>query len=165
MNSDDDVIMMNDNKDNDVWQRDVVVSSDDDVIMMNDSKDNDVWQRDVVSTGTSFVSTAPIVGIDFGTSNSCIAVWNPMKNRVKVIKNTLGLKLLPSTVQFYGADFNSVKTGILSSETDVPIVTNIKSYLGGGNNLIEENGKFKLLCYNGIGATQFVDIAEICSFF
>ena len=29
----------------------------------------------------------PIVGIDFGSSNSCIAVWDTVKNRAKIIKN------------------------------------------------------------------------------
>ena len=28
----------------------------------------------------------PVLGIDFGSSNSCIAFWNSNKKRVKVIK-------------------------------------------------------------------------------
>jgi hypothetical protein len=29
-----------------------------------------------------------VIGIDFGSSNSCMAVWRADKNRVKIIRNT-----------------------------------------------------------------------------
>ena len=29
----------------------------------------------------------PIIGIDLGTSNSCVSLWHPVKNRAKVVKN------------------------------------------------------------------------------
>ena len=32
------------------------------------------------------------LGIDFGTSNSCAAIWNPVKNKAKVIKIDKRLK-------------------------------------------------------------------------
>lgn len=30
-----------------------------------------------------------ILGIDFGTSNSCVSFWHSDKNRVKIVKNVL----------------------------------------------------------------------------
>jgi hypothetical protein len=32
----------------------------------------------------------PVLGLDFGSSNSCIAVWRPDKDRVKIIRNLEG---------------------------------------------------------------------------
>jgi hypothetical protein len=29
----------------------------------------------------------PMIGIDLGTSNSCVSLWHTVKNRAKVIKN------------------------------------------------------------------------------
>ena len=29
-----------------------------------------------------------VLGIDFGTSNSCVAVWRADKNKVKIIRNS-----------------------------------------------------------------------------
>jgi molecular chaperone DnaK (HSP70) len=31
-----------------------------------------------------------MIGLDFGSSNSCIAIWRDDKNKVKVIKNERG---------------------------------------------------------------------------
>lgn len=41
-----------------------------------------------------------VIGVDFGTSNSCVAVWRADKNKVKIIKNTslLGEVLLLGSV-------------------------------------------------------------------
>jgi hypothetical protein len=33
-----------------------------------------------------------VIGLDFGTSNSCISVWRRDKNRVKIVKNTKGTR-------------------------------------------------------------------------
>ena len=31
----------------------------------------------------------PIIGIDLGTSNSCVSLWHTVKNRAKVVKNVI----------------------------------------------------------------------------
>ena len=31
----------------------------------------------------------PIIGIDLGTSNSCVSLWHTVKNRAKVVKNVV----------------------------------------------------------------------------
>ena len=28
-----------------------------------------------------------VLGVDFGTSNSCLSIWNISKNKVKIVKN------------------------------------------------------------------------------
>ena len=41
-----------------------------------------------------------VVGVDFGTTNSCVAVWAADKRRAKVIKVSEGAPLLPTAVSF-----------------------------------------------------------------
>jgi hypothetical protein len=68
------------------------------------SKSNEV-EIDVWRKRKSNIDTDPIIGIDFGTSNSCLSIWHPIKNRSKVIKVTnkeLKKNYTPSTVLFNG---------------------------------------------------------------
>ena len=45
-----------------------------------------------------------IVGLDLGTSNSCMAVWHLDKNRVKIFKTKTGFKTIPSVVTWNPGD-------------------------------------------------------------
>lgn len=44
----------------------------------------------------------PCIGIDLGTTNSCVGVWKTGVNRVKIMKNDVGEKSTPSVVAFSG---------------------------------------------------------------
>ena len=74
------------------------------------------------------VDHGPIVGIDFGTSNSAIAVWHYAKNRVKVMRNVVTKqRTTPSTILF---DQNEVKIGITPEDTPLHVVEGCKLFLG-----------------------------------
>ena len=84
-----------------------------------------VWQE----VSRSSADLGPIVGIDFGTSNSAIAVWHMAKNRPKVIRNAFSYsqRTTPSTVVFDG---NDVKIGLTAEETSLHVVEGCKLLLG-----------------------------------
>jgi molecular chaperone DnaK (HSP70) len=64
--------------------------------------ESSVWNRDVIqlkstkngkkSNHKKVVEESPsfVIGIDFGTSNSCVGLWRIDKDRVKIVKNTKG---------------------------------------------------------------------------
>ena len=85
---------------------------------------SNVWK--IVSATN--VDHGPIVGIDFGTSNSAIAVWHYAKNRVKVIRNIVTKqRTTPSTILF---DQNGVKIGIAPEDTPLHVIEGCKLFLG-----------------------------------
>ena len=54
-----------------------------------------VWDRIGASDSANHNTTSdnnrlsgPIIGIDLGTSNSCVSLWHTVKNRAKIIKNS-----------------------------------------------------------------------------
>jgi hypothetical protein len=69
------------------------------IIKMAVNKEN-VWSLNYVSEGEEWSvkhlpdgeCMEPVVGIDLGTSNSCVAIWHRGKSRAKVIKNLQGRK-------------------------------------------------------------------------
>lgn len=64
---------------------------------MEDFDDNShgVWDRVTASDSGNLNATVdnnrlfgPIIGIDLGTSNSCVSLWHTVKNRAKIVKNS-----------------------------------------------------------------------------
>ena len=85
---------------------------------------SNVWK---VASATD-IDQGPIVGIDFGTSNSAIAVWHYAKNRVKVIRNIVTKqRTTPSTILF---GRNDVKIGIAPEDTPLHVIEGCKLLLG-----------------------------------
>lgn len=92
--------------------------------------DENVWRG---LKQTSADADGPIVGIDFGTSNSCLAVWHYGKNRAKVVRNAATQqRTTPSTVVFdsVGSDGDEVTVGVQPEDTAVHVVEGVKLLLG-----------------------------------
>lgn len=102
----------------------------------------------------------PIIGIDFGTSNSCVAVWHPGKKRAKVVK-TQGRETTPSTLQFIDLKSSQENFVVGSTATNaaVPILSGIKSFLGG----VDGDKGSKILCTDQKGITQYMDTEVLVS--
>lgn len=46
----------------------------------------------------------PVIGIDLGTSNSCVSLWHTVKNRAKVVKNISSKsKIIVTSVRYSDA--------------------------------------------------------------
>ena len=48
-----------------------------------------------------------VLGIDFGTSNSCVSIWNSSKKRVKVVKNPSTLCKISENSDLFSRSFYS----------------------------------------------------------
>jgi heat shock 70kDa protein 1/2/6/8 len=55
-----------------------------------------------MATGLEFKCGGPAVGIDLGTTYSCVAVWRG--DRGEIVANDQGNRLTPSCVAFTGAE-------------------------------------------------------------
>ena len=77
-----------------------------DAYEMNNHNDgvHGVWDRIGASDSANHDATSdnnrlsgPIIGIDLGTSNSCVSLWHTVKNRAKIIKNSSSKSKSPMT--------------------------------------------------------------------
>lgn len=92
--------------------------------------DMDVW---AASGEAAKDDQSPIVGLDFGTSNSCVSVWDAESSRAVVIRNRDGNKITPSNVTYQGSSFESeVAVGLSDADVCSHTVAGIKGHLSEG---------------------------------
>lgn len=75
--------------------------------------DEEKEQMDASSDGEA---SGAWLGVDLGTSNSCVALWHPEKHRAKIIKNAQGERTTPSVA-------------LLRSTDDIPVGESCSSVL------------------------------------
>ncbi|KAM3390543.1 hypothetical protein ACQJBY_012253 [Aegilops geniculata] len=67
------------------------------------------------------VGDGPAIGVDLGTTYSCVAVWRPSHNRVEVIPNDQGNLTTPSCVAF--TDWRLIGDAALNQAARNPVNT------------------------------------------
>lgn len=108
-------------------------------------------------TGGVFVDSY-VIGLDFGTSNTCTAIWSIVKKRSKVIKHKNKSKFIQSAVSF-DANFNPL-VGSQSHnllEKNSTTVTGLKLLLAATNSA-------SLECKNCSGEVRIISIETLCSY-
>lgn len=99
---------------------------------MPHTEEADIWSRagDTNADPVNTSNCSPIVGLDFGTCNSCVSVWDAEANRCRTIRNSRGNKITPSNVTYLGkASEHKVIIGLSDSETYSHTIFGIKSHL------------------------------------
>jgi molecular chaperone DnaK len=83
--------------------------------------------------------TNKIIGIDLGTTNSCVSVMEG--GEVKVIANAEGGRTTPSVVSFKGEDISVGDVAKRQAITNPNTVSSIKRHMGDMNYRVDINGK------------------------
>ncbi|MGE4319834.1 MAG: molecular chaperone DnaK [Acholeplasmataceae bacterium] len=83
--------------------------------------------------------TSKIIGIDLGTTNSCVSVMEG--GEVKVIANAEGGRTTPSVVSFKGEDISVGDVAKRQAITNPNTVSSIKRHMGEENYKVDINGK------------------------
>ena len=83
--------------------------------------------------------TNKIIGIDLGTTNSCVAVREG--GETKVITNAEGARTTPSVVAFKGDEIQVGDVAKRQAITNPNTVASIKRYMGDKNYRVNINGK------------------------
>ena len=83
----------------------------------------------------------PVVGIDLGTTFSCVALWDETKNEVVVLKNLIGKPTTPSWVGLN--DEGHIVVGERNRQLNIPFVYDAKRMIGKkhGDEVVSELGR------------------------
>lgn len=116
-----------------------------------------VWRR----ADSSICENEFIVGIDFGTTNSCAAIWNPYKKRAKVIKNFNSTRLTRSTIKF-DQDFVDPIIGVAEIDElcSTQVLSRLKLLLGS----LDRHDAVDVGCTNMKGEHCEISVENLCSF-
>lgn len=80
-----------------------------------------------------------IIGIDLGTTNSCVAIMEA--GEAKVITNPEGVRTTPSVVAFKGDEIQVGEVAKRQAVTNPNTVSSIKRHMGDANYRVDINGK------------------------
>ncbi len=98
-----------------------------------------------------------IIGLDFGTTNSCVSIWSHAQKRPKVIKTLRGSKLVKSIVSFNGVAFDPTVGTYDSNEShNVHAISGVKSLLS--------TNKTEVECFNERGETKSFPVETIIGY-
>jgi len=99
-----------------------------------------VWTNADLASEDGNTATGAFVGVDLGTSNSCLGLWHPGKNRVKIIKNRHDEgRITPSVVYFLSEDKYVVgKSQLLFSNEILEAADRLQHVLGEGYDAIKQ---------------------------
>ncbi|MDV3198088.1 MAG: molecular chaperone DnaK [Vigna little leaf phytoplasma] len=89
--------------------------------------------------GVKIMKTNKIIGIDLGTTNSCIAVMEGKE--AKVITNAEGNRTTPSIVAFKGSEIMVGEIAKRQMLTNPNTIISIKRHMGESNYTVNVNGK------------------------
>jgi hypothetical protein len=114
--------------------------------------DDNVWSAAATSNvnaaaaaaaaDTLGLESSPIVGLDFGTSNSCVSIWDTTYSRCKTVRiggggsgeDGGGERITPSTVTYLGGVADGrVAIGLADAAASVHTVCGVKSHLAEGH--------------------------------
>lgn len=77
------------------------------------------------------------IGIDLGTTNSCLAYFNPDTEAIDIISNRLGERITPSVVRFTPDDILIGNVAIENAQNDdenelekYPLISHVKRFIG-----------------------------------
>ena len=114
-----------------------------------------VWRKDISSSHQNEF----VVGIDFGTTNSCVAIWNPYKKRAKVIKNLNSKRLTRSNIKF-DQDFENPQIGVteINELYSTQVLSRIKLLLG------STGTSDTIICQNMLNEKYDMSVEKLCSF-
>ena len=68
------------------------------------------------------------IGIDLGTTNSCLAYFNPETNNIDIIPNSLGDRITPSLITL--TENQEIMVGQMVLDQDQLIISHVKRFIG-----------------------------------
>lgn len=70
------------------------------------------------------------IGIDLGTTNSCIAYYNPQTDAVEIIPNSIGERTTPSCILYTESDVLVGRLAVEASTSENHFISHVKRFIG-----------------------------------